>query len=490
MGNGLRDRVAANVRQPGTEVDTTGEKKPATLAEEVEKWQQEFQLAMPRGMEAQTLVRDALHLMRTTRNLAACSRESVVGGLMTFAQLGLRPGVLGHGWLIPFKTRKQINGKWTDVYVASVVIGYKGYVELGHRAPQVRRIFGRAVHERDHFHIEYGIDEKLEHRPASDAQGRPLADRGPVIGYYAVIKLENADPLFWYMTRDEVIEWRNRYSTSVKRDFKTKQLVLDEDGNAQGDGPWFEMDGPPGGTPFDQQAIKTCFLRAARWMPKQVDADLARAVEVDGAVRLTTPGTGKAPDPDDMLTAEHPVIDVEPEPDEAPEPPPVVNVGRAAPAAGKPAPAAALQTEFPPVAGSGTDDPASPGLLGSIGRMVGDGGITDERVRKAVVSRIAGLPRPVDSTSKLTAPEARQVLQHLSQWENAGVLAEQLAAVAAAAAPPDEEPAAGQKLPRIGTKAWHTDRHPRLEGDRVVRVAIELNGDCGICEEDAGTGIR
>lgn len=490
MGQNLRDRVATNTRPPGTEVETTKSKKPATLAEEVELWQQEFQLAMPKGTEARQLVRDALALMRSTKNLAACTSESVLGGLMTFAQLGLRPGVLGHGWLIPFKTRwlNPVTNQWQDRYVAQVVIGYKGFVELGHRSPSVRKIGGRAVHARDEFHIEYGLDETLVHRPATGDRrpatgdrGPVVGDRGPVVGYYAVIKLADADPMFWHMTRDEVIEWRNRYAMSVRRDRKTKQPVLDADGNVQGDGPWFEMDGPAGGTPFDEMAIKTCFLRAARWMPKEIDRNLARAVEVDGAVRLSRPGTGQAPDPDDMLTAEHPVIDVEPadeqadEPagEERPPPPPVVEVG--------------MRTEFPPVVGEGGDAPVSQGVTTSIGRMIGKAGTYSDEQRKAIVSRIAGLARPVDSTSKLTGREGRQVLQFLSGWEDAGTLADQVAAIAAATATAAAAPATAEKLPAVGTKKWHDDHHPRRDGDRIARAEIDLEGACGICEEDAAT---
>lgn len=182
MGNGLRDRVADNIRRPAVEPGTEVEKKkPATLAEEIETWQQEFQLAMPRGAEAQLLVRDALHLLRTTRNLAACDPNSVIGGLMSFAQLGLRPGVEGQGWLIPFK-------KWNpntrqEYYLAQIIIGYRGYVQLAHRGGNVK-IVGRAVHERDELHVLYGSEgERIDHQPYGGAEGR-----GDVVGYWSAIR--------------------------------------------------------------------------------------------------------------------------------------------------------------------------------------------------------------------------------------------------------------------------------------------------------------
>src|SRR5437868_6622622 len=106
MAQGLSDRVnqRAEVARDGGNGAEVAEAAP-TLADQIRNMQEQFALAMPRCMEAQQLVRDALSLVRTTKHLAECDAQSVLGGLMTFAQLGLRPGVLGHGWLIPFKKR-------------------------------------------------------------------------------------------------------------------------------------------------------------------------------------------------------------------------------------------------------------------------------------------------------------------------------------------------------------------------------------------------
>jgi hypothetical protein len=141
------------------------------------------------------------------------------------------------------------------------------------------------------------------------------------------------------------------------------------------------------------------------------------------------------------------------------------------------------QTEFPPVTSPGDDPPASTGLLNNIGRTIGKAGSYDDTMRKAIVSRMAGLPQPVASTRDLTATEARQVLQLLSGWESADVLAAQLEAVAAVVA--DQPPADPKSLPKPGTKAWHSANHPRLENGRIVRADVDMEGDCGICIEDA-----
>lgn len=486
MGTNLADRVAANTgRDVARRTDTAPAEQPPkelTLAEQIEQWKSEFELVIPGG--GQQLVRDAMQLMRTTKHLDKCDAPSVIGGLITFAQLGLRPGVLGHGWLIPFKKRVKIGpgrDDWADRYTAQVVFGYKGLVELGHRSPMVARIIGRAVHKHDEFEVEYGTDERIVHRPAK-------GDRGEVVGYYSIIWLVGSSlPTMWHMTRDEAIEWRNKFATSVKRDYRGNPQ-LDDKGEIQGSGPWFDMDnGPEGASGFDQQAIKTTFLRAARWMPKGTDPaslQLARAVEVDGKVRQDTdPG-----DPDGMFRASYPdrgdVVngDVVPEqaggaarPPAAAQQPTVVSVGE---------PAGGVQVDFPPVAPSATDGPALESQQKRMHVVLGEHGMGDDTTRWAVLARIAGRSKALMSASDLSKREAAQVCGFLADWAEAGTLRAQLHAVRDAATA--AAPAQAEKLPDVGTKAWHDAQHPRRDGGGPVTTVPSVNnGDCGICEEIA-----
>ena len=142
-----------------------------TLGQRIVGMEHQFALAAPRGVEARQIVRDAMTALSRTPKLAECTPSSVLGGLMTMAQLGLRVGVLGHGWLLPFWNSKA---KWRDAdgrertgaFEAQLIIGYQGLVELAHRSHQVASISARTVRANDHFDLEYGIDERLVHRPA------------------------------------------------------------------------------------------------------------------------------------------------------------------------------------------------------------------------------------------------------------------------------------------------------------------------------------
>jgi recombination protein RecT len=245
-----------------TDVVTTGATAAPTLRNQIQKMEHQFELAAPRGVEARQIVRDALTAISQNPDLLQCEPQSVLGGLMTMAQLGLRVGVLGHGWLIPFNTREQIDGKWTTVKKAQLVIGYQGLVALAHRSGQIRSLSARTVHANDHFNVEYGVNENLTHRPAT-------GDRGEVVGYYAVVRFLPDGHSFYYLTKAEAEVYRDRYAMAKK-------------GNGEVVGPWK--------TEFDAMAMKTCVRQLSKFMPK--GTDLAVGLAADETVRVNIdPGT-------------------------------------------------------------------------------------------------------------------------------------------------------------------------------------------------------
>jgi recombination protein RecT len=276
MGTDLTDRVKA--ANGGTDLE-----RP-TVAGSIRNMQDQFALAMPRGMEAAQLVRDALTALRTTRNLAQCDQASVLGGLMTCAQLGLRPGVLGHAWLLPFWDSHAKSHR------AQLIIGYQGYRELADRTGQIQTLIGRVVHEHDTFDIDYGTDDRLIHKPKLNG------DRGEPVGYYTIVKYTTGGHAFWHMTKADVEAHRDRFAMAKKIDRQTKAVTVV--------GPWRDH--------FDEMALKTTFLRLAKWMPKSTD--LAAAIEADETVRVDlTPDNMDA-----MLHGQHPDIEGEFEVDPAP----------------------------------------------------------------------------------------------------------------------------------------------------------------------------
>lgn len=249
--------------QAGAEVALPSEQQPPpTLKAQIVQMEHQFAMAAPRGVEAQQIVRDALTAISQNPDLLKCDPRSVLGGIMTMAQLGLRVGVLGHGWLIPFKERAKVGRSWQDVHKAQLIIGYQGMVALAYRSGLVDRITARTVRANDLFEIEYGLNERLVHRPAA-------GDRGEPVGYYATVKLRGSDAaMFYHMTHAEMLVYRDRYAMAKKYDraTDTKTIV----------GPWRDE--------FESMALKTCVRQLSKFMPK--GTDLAAAMAVDDTVRV------------------------------------------------------------------------------------------------------------------------------------------------------------------------------------------------------------
>lgn len=242
MARNLIDRIEQTQNAPAKKDD---------LRSNIEKMEQQFAMAMPRGMEAAQLVRDAITCLKQNPKLAQCEQMSVLGSLMTCAQLGLRPGVLGHAWLLPFWDGKSRG------YKAQLVVGYQGLVELAHRSGKVSSLIARTVYSNDVFDVDYGLEDRLIHKP--NLKG----SRGDIVAFYAIAKFTTAGHAFLVMTYDEMIEYRQSNATA-----KTKEGKVF--------GPWVDN--------FEGMAHKTCVRQLAKWMPKSTD--LARAIEHDEAVRI------------------------------------------------------------------------------------------------------------------------------------------------------------------------------------------------------------
>lgn len=211
----------------------------------------EFQKAMPQGAEAAQLVRDAITCVRLTPKLAECDSQSVLGALMTTAQLGLHVGVLGQAWPVPFWDRNAGRMK------AQLIIGYQGYQELAHRSGKVASFIPRTVYENDEFDIDYGINGTLVHKPARKGP------RGAAIGYHSIGRYTNGGYDFFYMSREEMEEWRDKFATTRRRD----GTIF---------GPWVDH--------FDSMANKTTQRILSKSIPKS--RELAIASYVDGGLRI------------------------------------------------------------------------------------------------------------------------------------------------------------------------------------------------------------
>jgi len=192
--------------------------------------------AVPTGMSPQRFQRVVLTELSKNPKLERCASKTVLGAVMTAAQLGLEFGPLGQAYLVPYKD------------VCTLIVGYRGYIDLARRSGQLRSIVARPVHANDMFDFEYGTDERLRHRPAD-------GDRGPIVRYYGVALLADGGQVIHVMSLADIAKYRAR-------------------SKASDNGPWI--------TDPEAMSAKTVIRRMVPWLPMSVEA--AQAIETDEQV--------------------------------------------------------------------------------------------------------------------------------------------------------------------------------------------------------------
>ncbi len=265
------DQSASTAREVVATAATAPAKQGPTLRDMLEAQKTEIARALPMALDANRYVRIVQTELRKNPKLMACEPRSFLGAVITAAQLGLEFGPLGQAYLVPFKNK--------GVDEVQLIIGYKGWLALAHRSGHIASISARAVHQNDTFDYEFGLDEKLVHRPAE-------GDRGPVTHYYCVAKTKDAGVVFSVMSKREVELHRDRYAKKV---------------NGEIVGPWASH--------FDEMALKTVFKKVFTWLPMTTDLALASGSDNAVITRVSVDDDGEVVQEEDVIEAE--IIDTE-----------------------------------------------------------------------------------------------------------------------------------------------------------------------------------
>lgn len=218
------------------------------IAHLLEQRKTEIAKMLPRHLTADRLLKVAQIAATTTPALLECEIPSLISAIGQCAQMGLEPNtVLGHAYLVPFKTkRKDKRGNEHWVKSVQVIIGYKGLIDLARRSGQIVSIAAHEVCEHDQFELVYGLEEKLEHRPSR-------SDRGPIIGFYAVAKLTGGGHAFEFMSNDEI-----------------QQIMLGSQSKGAY-GPWKDN--------YTEMGRKTVIRRLAKYLPLSIEFQSAVALD-------------------------------------------------------------------------------------------------------------------------------------------------------------------------------------------------------------------
>lgn len=205
----------------------------------------EIAKALPSVITPERFTRIVLTAISSNPKLAACTKESFLGAMMTSAQLGLEVNTpLGQAYVLPYTNK--------GVLEAQFQIGYKGLIDLAYRSGEVEVIQAHIVYENDKFDVQYGLEPKLEHVPADK-------NRGEAVKVYAVFKTKSGGYGFEVMSMEDIRIHAAKYSKAYNSSFS----------------PWK--------TNFEEMAKKTVLKRVLKYAP--LKSDFARDIAQDETIK-------------------------------------------------------------------------------------------------------------------------------------------------------------------------------------------------------------
>ncbi|MDP3909434.1 MAG: recombinase RecT [Gemmatimonadales bacterium] len=190
---------------------------------------------------------DLFDCLRTTKG-----RASLISSVLAAANVGLSlDGVTGQAYILPFKQR--------DVgMTATLIVGYRGMVQLMYRSGLVRAVNARAVFEGEPFEYELGIAKVCRHRPQSRRGRLWIPDLAKVTNVYAYFETTSGGTEFEPMTWGEVLEIK-KMSRGAESKFS----------------PW----NSPQASTVIAMGLKTVLRRLAKWAP--MAAQVQRVIASD-----------------------------------------------------------------------------------------------------------------------------------------------------------------------------------------------------------------
>lgn len=233
-----------------------------------------------RQERAERFTRICLTAMRQTPKLAQCEPASILGAMMTCAQLNLEPNTpQGLAYLIPYNRECQFQ------------VGYKGLMQLMYRSGAIASFNADVVYrqevEQGLFEYESGISPRIIHKidllNPEARTGKPE----DVIAAYAAVVLKTGEPIVRLVTKMEIDQARalNRGSSPAWRDH------------------------------YAAMAIKTAIKRLSAWLPVTKVADAFAAEEATAPAEAVV--EHEKPTPASTVAAINAMLEHEPQPQPA-----------------------------------------------------------------------------------------------------------------------------------------------------------------------------
>lgn len=158
--------------------------------------------ALPRGVDGEAIIKKAIFLVRRQTQLLNCTPASLFYAISEAVQNGLEiGGPRAHAYLVPYGTE------------CTLLIGYKGLIDLVRRSGELKNITVNVVHAGDVFEYESGDDERLRHVPSLSTD----REKQVVTHVYAIFRLKDGSIQRNVWTSSMVNDHRERYSEAYKR---------------------------------------------------------------------------------------------------------------------------------------------------------------------------------------------------------------------------------------------------------------------------------
>jgi len=272
--NGLMETVKE------TKVAEKKQIKKRTTKQLIEAYLPQIEQALPKIMTPERFLSIVTTAIAKNPKLGECTPVSLIGAMLTSAQLGLEPNtILGQAYLIPYDKKKKQGDKWVvEKTEAQFQLGYRGMLTLAQRSGEFKTIQAHSVYENDLFDYELGLDPKLKHKPAD-------SNRGEITHFYAMYKLVNGGEGFVVMSKEDVGKHGEKYSQSYN--YKTSV--------------WKEH--------FEAMAHKTVLKKLLKFAP--VSTELAKVFEQDNQVKAEISGNMINVEPESIFETEEEVIEID-----------------------------------------------------------------------------------------------------------------------------------------------------------------------------------
>lgn len=217
------------------------------------------------------MLRLCVMAVKKTPKLAACDPTTVLGAMMTSAALGLEPNtVQQQAFLIPYNTRRKVGNQWVDVLECQFQIGYRGFLTLAYRSPQIQVMQADAIHEHDAWDHTLGSQTMLRY-------SKSLRERGELIGAFSWARINDQGESACVLPLEEIEKIRGR-SETYRALMRGVEMAQDEQARNKAELKLLE-------TPWvmwaDDMAAKSAIKKHAKMLPIASNDALAVASEID-----------------------------------------------------------------------------------------------------------------------------------------------------------------------------------------------------------------